>query len=63
MVLLITEGFQVPTIPFVEVVGNVGAVLPEQSVFAIENVGVIELLTVTFNVNEVAHCPAFGVKT
>ena len=63
MVLLITDGFQVPTIPFVEVVGNVGATVPEQSVFAIENVGVIELLTVTFNVNEVAHCPAFGVKT
>ena len=63
MVLLITDGFQVPEIPFVEVVGKIGAVLPEQSVFVIENVGVIELPTVTFNVNVVAHCPAVGVKT
>ena len=49
--LLITDGFQVPTIPFVEVVGNVGAELPEQSVFAIENVGVTLLVTVKFIVS------------
>ena len=62
MVLLITDGFQVPTIPLVEVVGNVGAVLPAQIVFAMENVGVTELLTVIFNVNGEAHCPTFGAK-
>ena len=46
MVLLITDGLQVPVIPFVEVVGNAGAVLPVQSVFVIENVGVTLGVTV-----------------
>jgi hypothetical protein len=48
--------------PFVEVVGSIGAVAPVQMGFTAEKVGVILELTVTFNVVFVAHCPAEGVN-
>jgi len=62
--LLITAGFQVPTIPFGEVVASVGTVLPEQMVKGVMlKFGVMLLVTVTFKVSDDAHCPTFGVKT
>ena len=59
-----TAGLHVPVIPFVDVVGNIGTVPPEQIVVLVPkpNVGVIFGLTVTVNVNGVAHSPAVGVK-
>ena len=62
--LLTTDGFHVPVIPLVDVVGNVGTVPPEQMVSVVPklNVGVMFGLTVTVNVVVVAHCPAVGVK-
>jgi hypothetical protein len=58
------DGLHVPVIPFVEVVGRVGAVAPAQMVtFAPKvNVGVTLGLTVTNSVADVAHCPAVGVN-
>ena len=59
-----TAGFQVPTIPFGEVVANVGTVLPEQIVRGVTSkFGVMLFVTVTFKVTDDAHCPVFGVKT
>ena len=59
-----TAGFHVPTIPFGEVVANVGTVLPEQMVNGVTlKFGVMLFVTVTFKVTDEAHCPAFGVKT
>ena len=59
-----TAGLHVPVIPFVDVVGNIGTVPPEQIVVLVPkpNVGVIFGLTVTVNVNGVAHSPAVGVN-
>ena len=57
-------GLHVPTIPFGEVVANVGTVLPEQIVNGVTlKFGVMLLVTVTFKVTDEAHCPALGVKT
>ena len=55
--LLTTDGFHVPVIPLVDVVGNVGTVPPEQMVSVVPklNVGVMFGLTVTVNVVVVAH--------
>ena len=61
-VLLTVAGFQVPLIPFVEVVGSMGAVPPLHTDVAKLNVGVMFGLTVTVNVVVVAHCPAVGVN-
>ena len=60
----ITDGFQVPVIPFVEVIGNVGTEAPAQIIKLVPklNVGRIFGFTVTVNVNGVAHNPAVGVK-
>ena len=59
-----TDGLQVPTIPFGEVVANVGTVLPEQMVKGVMlKFGVMLFVTVTFKVTDEAHCPEFGVKT
>jgi hypothetical protein len=65
VVLLTTDGFQVPVIPLVDVVGNSGTVPPEQMVKAVPkaNTGVIFGLTVTVKVVVVAHKPAVGVNT
>jgi len=62
--LLATEGFHVPAIPFVDVVGNGGTVPPAQIVKFVPklNTGVIFGFTVTLNVVGNAHSPAVGVK-
>jgi hypothetical protein len=60
--LLTVVGFQVPDIPLVEVVGNIGAVAPLQIAGIVANVGVIIGFTVTTIDVEVAHNPAVGVK-
>ena len=61
--LLITAGFHVPVIPFVEVVGKTGAVLPEHKVKTVpkSNVGVTTWFTVTINVAGARHSPGTGV--
>ena len=55
-------GFQVPVIPFEEVVGNTGATAPGQIAGMVVNVGVTSGLTVTVKVVVVAHNPAVGVN-
>jgi hypothetical protein len=62
--LSITEGFQVPVIPFSDVTGNVGTLAPAQIVVEVPklNVEVITGFTVTSKLAEEAHCPASGVK-
>jgi hypothetical protein len=54
----------VPLTPFVEVVGNAGAVLPVQIVNAVpkSKAGIVLGVTVTVNEAGVAHCPAAGVN-
>lgn len=61
MVLLITEGDQVPTIPFGEVELNIGGVEPEQIAID-EKIGIIFGFTVMVIDATVAHCPGFGVN-
>ena len=60
--MLTVAGLHVPVILFVEVVGNVGAVAPEQIGSITSNVGVMLGVTVMFKVVVVAHCPASGVN-
>lgn len=61
---MITAGFHVPVIPFVEVVGKVGAVPLAQIVRLVPmaNTGTIFGLTVTTNAVVVAHKPEVGVN-
>jgi hypothetical protein len=62
MVLLTVAGLQLPVMPLVEVVGNIGATEPLQKAgMAAKDAAVFEL-TVIFKVAVVAHCPALGVK-
>jgi hypothetical protein len=61
-VLLTTAGDQVPVMPLSDVVGNVGAVVPEQIGAIAAKVGVTAGVTVTFIVVVVAHWPASGVN-
>jgi len=63
-VLLTTNGLHVPMIPFVDVVGNVGTVPPEQMVSVVPklNVGVTFGVIVTVKVVVVAQSPAVGVN-
>lgn len=58
------DGFQVPVIPFVDVVGNDGTVPPLQitRLVPILNTGRILELTVTVNVVVGAQIPAAGVN-
>jgi len=60
--LLTVAGDQIPVIPFVEVVGNVGAAEPEQIGATAAKVGVTFGLTVTVKVVFVAHWLADGVN-
>ena len=53
--LLTVAGFQVPLIPLVEVVDNVGAAVPEQKAGIELNSGVMAWLTVIVKVVVVAH--------
>ena len=55
VVLSTVAGLHVPVILFVEVVGSIGAVAPEQLGAIALNVGTIFGLTVMFNVVVVAH--------
>ena len=60
--LLTIAGLQVPVIPFVDVVGNVGATAPLQSGAIALKVGKTEGLTVTVSEVVEAHCPIAGVN-
>ena len=62
VVLFTVAGLQVPVIPFVDVVGSVGATAPLQIGAIGLKVGNTEGLTVTVSVVVVAHCPTPGVK-
>ena len=64
VVLLTTDGLQVPVMLLSDVVGKVGTVPPAQIDKLVPklNVGVIFGFTVTVNVAVVAHCPAVGVN-
>ena len=53
--MLTTAGDQVPVMPFVDVVGNVGATEPEQKGATAAKVGVTLGVIVTSNVAVVAH--------
>jgi hypothetical protein len=55
VVLFTVAGFQVPEIPLVDIKGKVGGVAPWQIGGTGLNVGVTDVLTVTFKVVEVAH--------
>ena len=63
-VLLTVDGLQVPVIPFVDVLGSVGTVPPEQMDNDVPklNVGVVFATTVTLMETGWAHWPASGVK-
>jgi hypothetical protein len=63
-VLLTVAGLHVPVMPLSDVDGSDGTVPPEQMVSEVpkENEGVIFGLTVTVNVDVMAHSPAAGVK-
>jgi len=62
--LLTVDGFQVPVIPFVDVVGKAGTVPPAQIVRLVPKLktGVVFGLTVTVKVVGIAHNPAVGVN-
>jgi len=60
--VLIAEGLHVPVMPFVDVVGKVAGVAPTQYGPSAVNAGVVFVLTTTFMVVTLAHCPAVGVK-
>ena len=62
MVLLIVDGDHVPEMPFVEVVGKVGAVVPAQIGLMVAKVGVMVEFTVTVIVTVVAQGFELGVK-
>jgi len=61
-VLLTTAGDQLPETPLSDVVGNTGAVVPEQIGAMAAKVGVTAGVTVTSTVVVVAHWPASGVN-
>jgi hypothetical protein len=61
-VLLTTAGFQVPVIPFPEVVGSDGAGDPGQRGAGVINVGVVNGSIVTFNVVGLAQNVTSGVN-
>jgi hypothetical protein len=62
VVLLTVAGFHVPVMPFVDIVGSVGATAPLQIAGTALKVGNTEGFTVTVSVVVVAHCPAAGVN-
>ena len=57
MVLLTVAGLQVPVMPFVDVVGSVGATAPLQIGPIALKVGNTEGFTVTISEVVEAHCP------
>jgi len=64
VVLLTVAGDHVPSIPFNDVKGNTGAILPTQKGDIGLNVGVTKGVTVIgIGIGVViAHCPVFAVK-
>jgi hypothetical protein len=62
VVLLTVAGLQVPVMPSVEVVGNTGAVAPEQKSGTAAKPGVIWLVTVMLMVVATPQLPASGVN-
>jgi hypothetical protein len=60
--LLTLAGNHVPTIPFKEVVGNTGAVVPAQKAGIGSKAGVTEGLTVIEIAVMAPHCPVLGVN-
>ena len=60
--LLTFEGFQVPVIELLEVVGKTGALPPTHIAAGVVNVGVVVGVTVTLKFLVVAHNPAVGVN-
>jgi hypothetical protein len=60
--VLIVAGVQVPVMPLLDIAGNTGAIEFTQSGPMAVNTVVICASMVTFNIAEVAHCPAAGVK-
>ena len=60
--LLTIAGVHVPVMPFKDVVGKTGAILPLQIGAMVVNVGIVFGVTVTFKVAVVAHWPVVGVK-
>ena len=62
--MLSKVGDQTPEIPLVDVVGKVNKLSPKQTGLIGLKVGtILGEVMVTVNVNIVAHCPEFGVKT
>ena len=62
VVLLITDGFQVPVMPFGEVLFKIGTDDPLQMASVVAKFGTTLFETVTASVTGDAHWPAFGVK-
>ena len=59
---VLTADDHVPLIPFVEVVGNIGAVAFWQRLSIASKAGVTRSVTVIVRVVVVAHWPGFGVN-
>lgn len=62
LVVFIVDGDHVPAIPFVEVIGNVGATEFWHKGPIAENVGVVNAFTVTEMLPLSAQIPVLGVK-
>ena len=62
LAVLIAAGLHVPVMLFVDVVAKVAGVAPTQYGPNAVNAGVVFVLTTTFMVVTLAHCPAVGVK-
>ena len=62
--MLTVAGFQLPVIPFVDVVGKVGTVPPAQILSDVPklNVGVVRGMIVTGIVIGIPHWPPLGVN-
>ena len=60
--MLTVAGLHVPVMLFVDVVGKVGAAVPEQIGAIASNAGIMVVVTVMFKVVVVAHWPSSGVN-
>jgi hypothetical protein len=60
VVLLTIAGFQLPVIPSLDVVGNIGAVVLAHKVVSNENVGTIAIVEDTITVNVVDKAQELG---
>jgi hypothetical protein len=62
VVLLTVAGLHVPVMPFVDMVGSIGATAPLHIAGIALKEGKIKELTVTVSADVVAHCPTAGVN-